>query len=208
MRTLKKLNSPQKIQDYLDALPFNFEEEGETYRSPMETLRAGKAHCFEGACLAAAAIYMNGLGRPLLLDLKIQKKFLKEDADHTITLFKQNGLWGAISKTNHAVLRYRDPIYKTVREIALSYFHEYFIGNGYKVLESYSKPLDISKRFGDLWIASVEELDKIAEALDRSPHLRFYPLSQSKLLRKATEKEREYANQEIFKNPKNKSKLV
>jgi hypothetical protein len=144
------------------------------------------------------------LGRPLLMDLKIQKKFLKEDADHTLALFKVNGLWGAISKTNHAVLRYRDPVYKTPRELALSYFHEYFMPNGYKVLESFSKPYDISKRFGDAWVATREELDEIAENLDKSKHERFYPPDQKKMLRKATDVEIKYSAIEIFKNKKYK----
>lgn len=134
------------------------------------------------------------------MDLKIQKKFLKKDADHALALFKLNGLWGAISKTNHAVLRYRDPIYKTIRELALSYFHEYFTPEGYKVLESYSsRPFDISKKFGSGWITSGEELDEIAEAFDTSPHIGFYPPAQKKYLRKAVEVERKYGSIEIFK---------
>lgn len=192
-KKVKSLNTPQKIQDFLDDLPFNFYDEELTYNSPTKVLEMKKANCFEGACLAAALISQNGLGRPILMDLKIQKKFLKQDADHTLALFKINGFWGAISKTNHAVLRYRDPIYKTPRELALSYFHEYFIGNGYKVLESFSAPFDISKKFGDSWIAGEKELDEVAEALDRSRHEKFYPLIQKKYLRKATEIERMYS---------------
>jgi hypothetical protein len=203
-RILKKLNTPQKIQDYLDKMPFNFEEEGESYYSPAEALRQGKAHCFEGACLAAAAIHINKLGRPLLLDLKIDKKFIKQDADHALAIFKTNGFWGAISKTNHTVLGYRDPIYKSVRELAASYFHEYFISNGYKVLMSFSIPFDISKRFGDAWIESEEELDKVAEALDKSPHWDFYPRQQQKYLRKASLVQRKYASIALSKRNNNK----
>src|SRR3989344_7563100 len=115
----KKLRTPQKIQDYLDALPINFEDSGETYRSPRRLLGAKEAHCLEGALFAAAVLAYHGQ-KPLLLDLRTTPR----DEDHVVALFRQNGRWGAISKTNHAVLRYRDPVYKDVRELAMSYFHE------------------------------------------------------------------------------------
>ncbi|MEK7117692.1 MAG: hypothetical protein AAB861_02850, partial [Patescibacteria group bacterium] len=173
-----KLNTPAKIQDFLDRMPFNFEEEGETYRSPREVLKAGKAHCFEGAVFAAAALYFHGRKAPLL-DLKVSD--LKKDADHTVTLFKEgkgkNKRWGAISKTNHAVLRFRDPVYKTVRELTMSYFHEYFLDDGKKTLISFSTPFDIVKKFGEKWITAEEDLDKIALALDKSKHFPIYPAS-------------------------------
>ena len=178
-----KLNTPAKIQDFLDRMPFNFEEEGETYRSPREVLKAGKAHCFEGAVFAAAALYFHGR-KALLLDLKVSD--LKNDADHTVALFKENDLWGAISKTNHAVLRFRDPIYKTIRELAMSYFHEYFLDDGKKTLISFSTPFDIVKKFGEKWITAEEDLDKIALALDKSKHFPIYPASQKKYIRNAS----------------------
>src|SRR3990167_6661781 len=98
---LKKLSTPQKIQNYLDTLPINFERTGETCMSPRATIRAKTAHCIEGAFLAAAALAYHG-HTPLLMDFQT----LPDDEDHVITLFKQNGRWGAISKTNHAILRY------------------------------------------------------------------------------------------------------
>lgn len=183
IKEFKKLNTPQKIQDFLDKVPFNFEKEGETYRSPIEVYKNNDAHCFEGACFAAACLYTNG--KPaLLLDLKVLD--LKEDADHVVALFKQNGLWGAMSKTNHAVLLWRDPVYRSVRELAMSYFHEYFLDNGEKNLVSYSLPFDIVKKFGIKWVDSESDLDYIAEALDRSKHINLYPKSQKRLIRKAT----------------------
>lgn len=84
--------------------------------------QVNQAHCIEGALLAALALYVRG-EKPLLLDLSRQKT----DQEHVVALFRKNGYWGALSKTNHAVLRYRDPVYRTVRELALSYFHEYFL---------------------------------------------------------------------------------
>lgn len=118
---LRKLKTPALIQDYLDRLPINFESEGDTHYSPRVVLRKKTAHCIEGALLAATALWLQGKA-PLLLDLKTKQ----HDDEHVVALFKDGTYWGAISKTNHGVLRYRDPIYKTVRELALSYYHEYF----------------------------------------------------------------------------------
>jgi hypothetical protein len=163
----KKLTTPQKIQDFIGAkLRMNFEQGGDTYRSPRAVLQAGEAHCAEGAMLAAAVLWYHGKP-PLLLDLKVVKH--KGDVDHVVALFKEGGCWGAISKTNHAVLRYRDPVYKTVRELALSYFNEYFLKSGEKTLRSYSIPFDIS-RYGSEWLTASEDLDHIMEALDESRH--------------------------------------
>src|ERR1700733_9427348 len=130
-KTLKKLSTPAKIQDFLNSLPFNFEKKGETCRSPKASIEADTAHCFEGALIAAAALSLRGQ-KPLLLDLKASGK----DMDHVVALFKRDGKWGAISKTNHAVLRYREPVYASVRELAMSYFHEYFLPSGVKTLRS------------------------------------------------------------------------
>ena len=177
----QKLNTPQKIQDYLDSLPINFEKRGETYMSPRRTIAAKTAHCFEGALLAAAALAYHKQ-KPLLLDLKTAPT----DQDHVVALFKQNGYWGAISKTNHAVLRYRDPIYKTVRELALSYFHEYFLKSGQKTLRSYSAPFDLSK-YGTGWITAGEELFDMVQALDESRHFPLVPKKNLKRLRKASQ---------------------
>lgn len=183
---LKKLSTPQKIQDYLDTLPFNFEKNGDTYMSPRRVLREKRAHCIEGAMLAATALWIQGK-KPLLVDLKAHPG----DMDHVIALFKQNGYWGAISKTNHGVLRFRDPIYKTVRELVLSYFHEYFLNTtGKKTLRGYSKPLNL-KRFGTKWITAEEDVWIIADALDDSTHFPFIPTQNKKLIRAASNVERE-----------------
>ena len=117
------------------------------------------------------------------MDLKV--KNLKKDSDHVVCIFEINGFWGAISKTNHAVLRYRDPIYKNAREVALSYFHEYFLDDGEKTLLSFSKPFDVWKKFGLEWIAREDDLDEIAEYLDRVKHFPFVSEKNKKLIRKA-----------------------
>jgi len=161
---LKKLNSPSKVQDFLNDLKINFEKDGETCRSPLMTLRTKKAHCMEGALLAAAIFWQHGRP-PLLLDLKTTN----DDNDHVVALFKEGGRWGAVSKTNHAVLRYRDPIYKNIRELAMSYFSEYFLDSGVKTLRSYSAPFDLS-RYGDEWLTTKENLWNLTDALDTSKH--------------------------------------
>ena len=124
VKILKSLNTPRKIQDFLNKIPINFEEDGkDTCFSPRRVLRENKAHCIEGAMLAATALRLNG-EKPLVVDLTSTPK----DFDHVVCVFNQNGRWGAISKTNHAVLRYREPGYKDIRELVMSFFHEYFDG--------------------------------------------------------------------------------
>lgn len=179
----KKLNTPIKIQNFLDQTPFNFEESGETYMSPKRALRVKKMHCFEGALFACACLQKNKISN-YLIDLKV--KDLKKDSDHVICAFKQNGFWGAISKTNHSVLRYRDPIYKTARELVMSYYHEYFLDTGEKTLASFSKPFDVWQKFGDSWINLETDLDFMVEALDHSTHFEFVPKANQKLVRKAS----------------------
>ena len=183
IKLLHSLKTPAKIQDFINSIPINFENDGETCRSPLETLRAGKAHCIEGAFLAAYILSLHG-HKPLLLDLKVANSN-DNDFDHVVTLFKHNGCWGAISKTNHSVLRYREPIYKTVRELALSYFHEYITDDGKKNLRSYSKPFDISKFDTRNWATDPDNLWYIALALDASPHEQILNSQMIRNLRKA-----------------------
>ena len=163
----KKLNSPSKIQDFINKIPINFEPEGETCHSPLMVLKNKKAHCMEGAVLAAACFWYHGKP-PLLLDLKTIK-----DDDHVVALFKENGRWGAVSKTNHAVLRYRDPVFKTIRELALSYFSEYFLDSGIKTLRSYSAPFSLLQ-YDDDWLVSEKDIWRIPEELDSSRHFKIF----------------------------------
>ena len=176
----KKLNSPAKIQDFIDTIPINFEPDGETCSSPLTVLKTNKAHCMEGALLAAACFWHNGK-RPLLLDLKTAKG---KDDDHVVALFKEKGFWGAVSKTNHGVLRYRDPIFKTVRELALSYFNEYFLDSGIKTMRSYSAPFSLLQ-YDDDWLVSEDGLWQVPEDLDDSRHFKILPHGFSKRLRAA-----------------------
>ncbi len=176
----KKLDTPAKIQNYLNALPFNFEVGGATLASPRRVLATRRAHCLEGALFAATALAYHG-EKPLLLDLRSSKK----DFDHVVALFQKNRKWGAISKTNHAVLRYREPVYKNIRELAMSYFHEYFLHDGTKTLESFStKPFNLSK-YGKSWMTTSEDLWQIGADIDDAPHTNILEKNEIKNLRKA-----------------------
>lgn len=186
---LSSLDSPIKIQDYLDSIAFNHEENGETCMSPRRVLIAKKAHCLEGALLAGVCLRLQKR-KPLILSLKV----LPSDYDHVIALYKENGYWGAISKTNHVVLGFRDPVYKTIRELALSYFHEYFlVATGQKTLQGYSKPINLES-FGDDWVTEEKDLFEIAIAICDSPHISIIPKENAKLLRRATITERASAS--------------
>jgi hypothetical protein len=186
---LRRLDTPIKIQDFLDRLPINFEKHGETHYSPRRVLRERKAHCTEGALLAATALWLRG-ERPLLLDLKTRLF----DDEHVVALFRVNGYWGAISKTNHAVVRYRDPIYRTTRELAMSYYHEYFRDHdGVKTLASYSRPFDL-RRLGESWVTAEEDLWSLDDALNAVPHYPFVPPVNRRFLRRATPFERRTLN--------------
>lgn len=195
----KKLSTPAKIQDYLDTLPQNFSKKSaETCRSPRRILQDKKAYCFEGALLAAAAFAYHGK-LPLLLDLQT----IDDDEDHVVALFKEGGLWGAVSKTNNPVLRWRDPVYKSVRELAMSYFHEYFLyKNGKKTLRAYSKPFDLSKYKPQQWVVAEESLDWLAEEMDASPHSPVVPHKLIKKLRPASVLERKILDLEDWQKKK------
>jgi len=176
---IKKLNTPAKVQDFLNKLQFNFETDGvDTIKSPIMVIRTKNAHCLEGAILGAYILSVHG-HKPLLLHLKTTKG----DYDHVVALFQVGKLWGALSKTNHAVLRYREPIYKNVRELVMSYFHEYFLDNGKKTLRSYSKPLNLNI-FESCWEVEEDDLWGIDEELDRIEHYKIAPDSVIKNLRK------------------------
>lgn len=179
-RILRKLNTPIKVQDFLDAIPLNFEAGGDTHLSPRRVLRERRAHCIEGALLAATAFWLSGR-LPILLDMRAKKG----DYDHVIALYKENGHWGAVSKTNHPTIRFRDPVYPTIQALALSYFHEWFLNTtGRKTLLSYSKPFDLS-RLGDYWVTAEEDLFELDAKLDALTHTFVVPKGNEGFIRKA-----------------------
>jgi hypothetical protein len=176
-RVFEALSSPQKIQDFLDSLPINFQE---TMLSPRQVLKQRRAHCLEGALLAAAALQYHGQP-PLVVDLLADNT----DEDHVIAVFKQYGRLGAISKTNHIVLRYREPIYKTLRELVVSYFHEYFTHDGKKTLRRFSRPVNLSRFDQQGWQTSMADLWYIDHYLDTVPHYELLRPRQIQRLRRA-----------------------
>lgn len=177
-KIFKKLRSPAKIQDFLEKLRANFAKD--TCYSPRLVLKHKKADCIEGAIFAAAALRFHG-HKPLILDLKAAK----HDLDHVVAVFKIRGAWGAITKTNHAVLRFREPIYKSIRELVISYFHEYFLNNGQKTLRSYSQPVDLSRFDKRNWMTSEKDLWYIHDYLDQVPHKQILTKAMLKNLRRA-----------------------
>lgn len=175
-KIFKRLNTPQKIQDFLETMPVNFEETGETCHSPRLVLRRKKAHCMEGALLAATALRLHG-HPPLIVHLKTALP----DYNHVLAVFQENGRWGAISKTNHAALRYREPVYKTIRELVMSYFHEYFLDNGRKTLRSFSRPLNLRQFDKSNWMTAEKDVWYIDRHLDRVRH---YPILTKKIIKR------------------------
>jgi hypothetical protein len=182
-KVFEKLNSPQKIQDFLESLPINFEKNGDTLMSPRMVLQNRKAQCIEGAIFAAGVLWYHG-EPPILLDLVTHH----HDDSHVVTLFRRNGLWGSISKTNHAVLRYRDAVYESPRELAMSYFHEYFLDSGKKTMRSFA--LYDLRKVKRNWVTDEKDLWYINKALDKTKHVTIVSEKEAKKLRKADPIER------------------
>jgi hypothetical protein len=162
---LRALRTPDKIQRFLDCgLGYNKEKDGETCRSPRRVLRDRIAHCMEGALIAAAALRVNGYP-PLLLDLEAVR-----DVDHVLAIFRERGRWGAVAKSNYAGLRFREPVYRGLRELAMSYFEHYYNPGGEKTLRRYSRPVNLARfdRIG--WMTAEEDVWAIPEYLTVIPH--------------------------------------
>jgi hypothetical protein len=167
---LERLDTPQKVQAFVYGLKQNFELEGDTCRPVRAVLRHGRAHCIEGAMLAACALWVHG-EPPLLMDMRAVRDF-----DHVVALFRRHGRWGAISKTNGIGLRWRDPVYGTLRELAMSYFHEYTNRRDHKTLREYSVPFDLRRVDPRIWITGDMRGSKhawfVAETLDEIRHFK------------------------------------
>lgn len=158
---LQALTTPLQIQQFLDATPYSTEP---IYRSPLSVLRDQRAHCFDGALFAAAALYRMG-EPPLIVDLRAHN-----DDDHVITIFKRHGHFGAIAKSNTTVLRFREPVYRTLRELVMSYFDFYYNLKGDKALREYSQAVDLRAYDSIAWLSADDQLEQIAERLDRVRH--------------------------------------
>jgi hypothetical protein len=194
--TLRRLSTPHKIQDFLNALPQNFEPGGQTCLSVRSVLEQRRAHCIEGAMLAALALWIHG-EPPLLLDLKASR-----DYDHVVAVFRRGGHWGAISKTNPPVLRYRDPVYRTLRELAMSYFHEYANRRHQKTLRSWAGPFDLRTMDPKLWVTNEKSCWDVGYRLDAIRHWPLIDRKQGKLLRLRDSIEREAGQLRQHKPPR------
>ena len=161
----RRLSTPEKIQHFLDHdIGYNKEPDGPTCYSPRVVLRKRVAHCMEGALFGAAALHMLGFP-PLLLDFEAVR-----DDDHVLALFRVHGHWGAIAKSNYSGLRYREPVYRTLRELAMSYFEHYFNLAREKTLRNYSRPVNL-KRFDRIqWMTSEDDVWPIPDYLCTIAH--------------------------------------
>jgi hypothetical protein len=153
-KVFRKLTSPAKIQRFLDKeVGYNTEPDGDTCYSPRMVMRKGVAHCMEGAMFAAAAL--RELGHPpLLVDLEAVR-----DTDHVLAVYRVDGQWGAVAKSDYSGLRSREPVYRNLRELAMSYFEHFFNPAGEKTLRTFSRPVNLQRfdrigwttREGDVW---------------------------------------------------------
>ena len=155
------LNTYLKIQDFLEGIDYNLEEKGDTFYSPRLVLRTRKANCIEGAIFAAACLYHNGQP-PMLGQLIVNHKI---DDDHVIGLYREDGLWGALSKTKYPALGFREPIFRNMREIALSYFENYFSYEGEKSMIGYTRAIDLRIFDRKGWVTDEKNVEYIADHL-------------------------------------------
>ncbi len=153
------LTTPTKIQDFLDKISYSAEH---IYRCPLRVLREQVAHCFDGALFAAIALRRLG-NPPIILEMVPNNR----DDDHLLALYKRNGYWGAVAKSNFVGLRFREPIYRTLHELVMSYFEQFYNVKREKTLRSYSLPLNLKAfdRWG--WMTSDDPLERIVQRLDR-----------------------------------------
>ncbi len=158
---LSKLNSPFLIQEFLDSIAYNPAPE---CNSPEKVISKRKAHCFEGALFAAACLRFNG-EEPLIVDLRAEN-----DDDHVIAVYRRGNYWGAIAKSNFTTLRYREPVYRSLRELAMSYFDFYFNTNGDKSLRSYTRALNLKMYDPRNWEFTDDDLEFIGDKLNEMHH--------------------------------------
>jgi hypothetical protein len=170
IRILERLTSPAKIQSFLDdRIGYNLEPQGDTCYSPRLVMRHGVAHCMEGAMLAAAALRFLG-HPPLLVDLEADR-----DSDHVLAVYRVHGLWGAVAKSDYAGLRSREPVYRTVRELVMSYFEHYYNPAGEKTLRAYSRPVNLARFDAWAWMTADRDVWEIPNHLCEVRHTKIAP---------------------------------
>jgi hypothetical protein len=162
VRSLRALKTPAGVQRLLDDLPYNL---AYTARSPKKVLLDRTASCLEGGIFAAAALRVIGF-QPLIFDLEAE-----QDTDHVLAIFKVRGNWGAVAKSNFSGCRYREPVYRSLRELAMSYFNVYFNLRGERTLRRYSRPVNLSRFDRRNWMTTEKPIWFIAEYLCEIPHI-------------------------------------
>jgi hypothetical protein len=195
---LRRLRTPEKIQAFLYGLKQNFEQQGETCDSVRTVLRERRAHCIEGAMLAACALWIQG-EPPLLLDLQAVHDF-----DHVVALFRRHGRWGAISKTNGIGLRWRDPVYASLRELAMSYLHEYYNKRDRKTLRTYSVAYDLRRVKPEEWVTAEDGAWDLIDKLEATRHYNLMTRAQARSLIRRDPFEREVGNLLQYKKRRGK----
>jgi hypothetical protein len=166
-RTISRLTSPATIQAFLDDIPYSTDD---FYRCPLRVLRERTAHCFDGAVFAAAMLRRLG-HPPLILDLLSNGR----DDEHLLALFKVDGHWGAVAKSNFVGLRFREPVYRSLRELAMSYFEQYYNIEREKTLRGYTGPLNL-RRFDRFdWMTKDEPMELIARRTDEIRRIDLLP---------------------------------
>lgn len=176
LAVLRRLDTPVKVQAFLERLAYNTEPDGNTCRSPRRVLRDRTAHCAEGAIFAAAAFRVHGRP-PVLIDLEAVN-----DDDHVLAAYRDRGLWGAVGMSKFAGLRHRAPVHRTVRELAMSYFHDYYNYGGQLTLRRYSRPISLTAFDAMGWMTTEEDLWPILERLVVAPHRSLIPPATARLL--------------------------
>lgn len=173
LRKLRALKTPHGIQRALDAMPYHLQD---TAWSPRRVLAENTSHCYEGALFAAAALRVNGYP-PLIIDFEAE-----HDTDHVLAVYKVDGCWGTVAKSNYTGCRYREPVYRSLRELALSYFDVYFNLRGERTLRSFSRPVQM-KRFDHLnWMTTEKPVWFVAEYLLTISHTPLISEAQAKRL--------------------------
>jgi len=170
LAVFSRLTDPVRIQRFLDEhLAYNLEPSGDTCYSPRLALEKRLAHCMEGALVAAVALRILG-HPPMILDLAAVR-----DSDHVMAIYRVNGLWGAVAKSDYSGLRSREPVYRTLRELAMSYFEHYFNPAGEKTLRAYSRPVNLARFDGMGWMTAERDVWEIPNHLCGIPHTRLLP---------------------------------
>jgi hypothetical protein len=172
---LNRLDSPLKVQHFLDATPYSSDP---IYRCPRRVIADRRAHCVDGALFAAAALRFHS-HKPLICWINAEN-----DDGHLLALVRRGSLWGAVAKSNFVGLRYREPVYRSLRELVMSYFNDYFNSDGFRSMRSYTRPLDLSRFDALNWMTSQDGLSGIVDdALDRLPTS---PIAPNKVIRTFT----------------------